>query len=251
MNKYVVISTNDNEDYFHYLPIVTYAWNQLGWSVICFYRGNNMEFPLIQKPNQIIRINEPSIYREATIVQVSRLFGGCLNLDSEDYLMTSDVDMLPCSDYWQPNYNEISVYGYDLTGFSEFPICYIGMKVNLWREIMNVSKNDDIIERINSFLDSCPNAKSEDFYEWWGVDQQEITKRLKQRSVQHYHRGKFGDYAIGRVDRGNWIATLNQSHYIDSHLPRPAKSETSITQVHELLNKLNLLPTWYNSYSNE
>jgi hypothetical protein len=107
------------------------------------------------------------------------------------------------------------------------------------------------MDKINSLLDSCPNAKSEDFYEWWGVDQQEITKRLKLRQVQHYHRGKIGDYATGRVDRGNWSATSNQSVYIDSHLPRPAKNETSINQVHELLNKLNLLPSWYKAYCYE
>ena len=236
---------------FHYLPIVTHAWNQLGWSVICFYRGNETEFPKIEKPNQIIQINESSIYREATIVQVSRLFGGCLNFNDDDYLLTSDVDMLPCSDYWKPNYDEISVYGYDLTDFTEFPICYIGMQAKLWREVMNVSKGDNVVEMINSLLDCCPNAKSEDFYEWWGVDQQEITKILKQRAVQHYPRGKSGDYAIGRVDRGNWIATLNQSQFVDCHLPRPAKSETSINQVQELLNNLNLLPTWYKNYCYE
>jgi hypothetical protein len=251
MNKYVIISTNDNEDYFHYLPIVTHAWNQLGWSVICFYRGNETDFPKIKKPNQIIQINESSIYREATIVQISRLFGGCLNFNDDDYLLTSDVDMLPCSDYWKPNFDEISVYGYDLTDYSEYPICYIGMKAKLWREVMNVSKGDNVIQMINSLLDSCPNAKSEDFYEWWGVDQQEITKILKQRAVQHYPRGKSGDYAIGRVDRGNWAVTLNQAQFIDCHLPRPAKNETSINQVQELLNNLNLLPTWYKNYCYE
>lgn len=251
MNKYVIISTNDSEDYFHYLPIVTHAWNQLGWSVVCFYRGSNMNFPLIQKPNEIILINESSNYREATIVQISRLFGGCLNLNDDDYLLTSDVDMLPCSDYWKPNFDEISVYGYDLTDFSEFPICYIGMKAKLWREVMGVSKGDNVIESINRLLDCCPNAKSEDFYEWWGVDQQEITKILKEKAVQHYHRGKLGDYAVGRVDRGNWQLTINQSQFIDCHLPRPAKSETSINQVYELLNNLNLLPTWYKNYCYE
>jgi hypothetical protein len=56
---------------------------------------------------------------------------------------------------------------------------------------------------------------------------------------------------MGRVDRGNWSATSNQSVYIDSHLPRPAKNETSINQVHELLNKLNLLPSWYKAYCYE
>ena len=40
MNKYVVISTNDNPDYYQYVPYVIKAWNKLGWKVITFLRGD-------------------------------------------------------------------------------------------------------------------------------------------------------------------------------------------------------------------
>jgi len=184
-------------------------------------------------------------------VQVSRLFASCLNLDGEDYVMTSDVDMLPCSSYWNPSPNEITVYGYDLTDFTEFPICYIGMKVKSWREIMNIKSGENIMQSINDFLKNLPNAKSEVFEEWWGVDQQEITKRLSLKEVNHILRSKRGVYALGRVDRGDWDGTWNQDVLIDSHLPRPAKNEKSYNQVFELINRLNLLPNWYNTYCYE
>jgi hypothetical protein len=251
MSKYVVISSNDNDDYFHYIPIVTEAWNRLGWSVICLYSGNKDTIPYFNEPNILIHINKISEFRDATIVQVSRLFAGCLNLDDEDFVMTSDVDMLPCSNYWQPDQNEITVYGYDLTDFSEFPICYIAMKVKLWRDVMQVEKGQNIMQSINNFLNHLPNAKSEVFEEWWGVDQQEITRKLSLKDVKHIYRSKRGIYALGRVDRGDWDGTLNQDVFIDSHLPRPAKNEKSFNQVYQLLNTLNLLPNWYNTYCYE
>ena len=107
------------------------------------------------------------------------------------------------------------------------------------------------MQSINDFLKNLPNAKSEVFEEWWGVDQQEITKRLTLKEVNHILRSKRGDYALGRVDRGDWDGTLNQDFFIDSHLPRPAKNEKSYNQVFELINTLNLLPNWYNTYCYE
>jgi len=251
MNKFVVISSNDNEDYSHYIPIVTEAWNKFGWKVICLYRGQKQSIPYFTEPNILVHINELSEFRDATIVQVSRLFASCLNLDDEEYVMTSYVDMLPCSNYWNPSPNEITVYGYDLTDFTEFPICYIGMKVKTWRDVMNLKSGENIMESINDFLNNLPNAKSEVFEEWWGVDQQEITKRLSLKEVNHILRSKRGDYATGRVDRGDWSGTLNQDVLIDSHLPRPAKNEKSYNEVFELINTLNLLPDWYNTYCYE
>lgn len=252
MNKYVVISTNDNIDYLHYLPIVAHAWNVIGYKVICFYRGELDTFPYIDLQNNlIIRINHNSAYRSATLVQVSRLFAGCLNLNPNDYLLTSDVDMLPCADYWQYDPSKITVWGHDLTDFSEFPICYIGMRVDKWRDVMELSHNLPLEDQIELFLDRCPNAKSDDFYKWWGVDQQEITSRLLKHNIHHIHRGKVNHYAVGRVDRGNWDESILQNDYIDSHLPRPAKHVDSINKVHTLLTKINIKPDWYEDYTRQ
>ena len=48
MNKYVVISTNDNPDYYQYIPFVCKAWNNLGWRVICFTRERNINLDHLQ-----------------------------------------------------------------------------------------------------------------------------------------------------------------------------------------------------------
>ena len=251
--RYVVLSSNDNPDYLHYLPIVCHAWNKLGWNTITFYRGKSQPdtFKYIDKSmNQIWRINEESTYRDATIVQVSRSFASCLPLNDDDLLMTGDVDMLPCSDYWNPSINDITCYGHDLTGFTEYPICYIAMSVANWRKVMNIQINNDVFTKITEMLDSQPNAKSDDFYKWWGVDQQYITEKLKTESIYKIDRGHYLGFAKGRIDRGNWQQTLTNTHYIDAHLLRPAKSTENILKTKELLINLQMLPDWYDQYAN-
>lgn len=250
--KIVVLSTNDNPDYLHYLPIVINAWNKLGWNVLTFYRGKSQPevFKYIDTElNHIWRINEDSEYKDATIVQVVRLFASCLPLEDDDMLMTSDVDMLPCSNYWNPDINDITVYGHDLTGYTEYPICYIAMSVANWRKVMNLKMNEDIFTKLTEVLNSQDNAKSEDFYKWWGVDQQYITEQLKKYELVKVNRGNYLGYALGRVDRGDWENTLTNRTFIDSHLLRPAKDKTNIEKTKQLLIKLNLLPDWYDEYA--
>jgi hypothetical protein len=129
--KTVILSTNDNLDYLLYLPYVQKAWNNLGWKTLTFYLGN--ENIQSNENNKIIKINNIDGYREATVVQVSRLFG-CKYVDG--LIMTSDVDMMPLSDYWHPNENMFNCYGTDLTNFKHHPICYIAAKKELCNDLI-------------------------------------------------------------------------------------------------------------------
>lgn len=210
----VILSTNDNPDYFNYLPYVQKAWNKLGWNTLTFYSGQNaLTSEIENENNKIIYLHPIDGYRIETIVQVSRLFGFKF---CDGLVMTSDVDMMPLSNYWNPNESELTVYGYDLTGFSEFPICYISAPKEIWQQLIpEVS--------IKEFLDKYKNAVSEDFYKWWGVDQQAITERiLKYGNYTQVNRGKDGILAYGRIDRYDWNGTKNKiGEKIDAHLPRP------------------------------
>ena len=60
MKKYVIISSNSNPDYEWYLPLVKWAWNKLGWEVVC------------------LRPFKSDIYREETITQCIRLYAALL-----------------------------------------------------------------------------------------------------------------------------------------------------------------------------
>lgn len=227
MKKYIVLSVNDNPDYLYFTPLTCWAWRKFGWEPILMYHGkeNNSGNELldwwwnceVNLENPIFYWNTIDVtgYRADTITQVSRLYAAC---KEDGYLMTGDIDMIPLSDYWQPKEDEITIYGHDLTGYTHYPICYIGMDSKKWVEVMGLT-SDDYNALIKRDLDTLPQAKDEDFYKYWFSDQDLITQRLKatQFPLTVINRGQYSNgYAVGRVDRGAW--TLDHKQFIDAHL---------------------------------
>lgn len=214
----VILSTTDGGDYLPYLEYCQKAWNKLGWNTLTFYMGKVAPKSTVQ--NRVLEIPKEFLehgYREATLVQVARLFGGryCSGM-----VMTGDVDMLPMSNYWKPGRDHVTVYGYDLTGYSQYPICYIAMDAEAWRKAI---PEEDPIELLDKYAEL---AKSDNFYTWWGVDQHVITERINERFAQQHikkiDRGLEHGLAKGRVDRADWQGTLGRPGVkIDAHMPRP------------------------------
>ena len=227
MNKYVVVSANDNPDYYQYIPFVCKAWNNVGWKVICFLRGNPKTFESIfDNYNHFFFLEGESKYRDETLVHVSRLFGAyCFN----GLIMTADGDMMPCSNYWQPNENEITCYGHDLTGYGHYPICYIAMNSSEWKRVMNIT-DGDLMQQIESLLDKYEQASSDNWEQWWQVDQDIITEKLKKENVNSILRGRENRFglAMGRIDRYNWAETINTQNPIDAHMVRPFNLDAAI-----------------------
>jgi hypothetical protein len=258
MKKYAVISYNNNPDYIYFAPLTMWAWERLGWNpVLIWVDGEgimpfNAMISLHSKSDlHTIKVSEIEGYRSCTIAQISRLYAAC-KLDG--YILTSDADMLPLSDYWQPNHRP-TVWGYDLTGYSEYPISYIGMNDSQWLQVMGINRNEDITEQIADDLDCLDNAKSDDFYTYWGVDQQYITRRLKKFNPTIINRGQYPNgFARGRVDRGSW--TLDHREFIDCHMHHQIYhkgKEWKFEQTMEMLRKV--WPTenfdWFVEYHNE
>lgn len=245
MNKTVVISTNGNKNYLFFWPIVTWAWMKLGWDVMIM---NTTDAPLwnnftahhhFEKKLTEVPVNASlfTVYKEETITQVSRLYAANdLDWRRDALLMTADVDMLPLSDYWKPDPDEITCYGRDLTDY-HYPICYIAMKAWRWAEVMQLSGSN--------FVDIChdlqrmPRATSEKWEEWWQVDQDLITERLKNFSVTRVDRGVAPNshYPLGRIDRGSWDLTLNQEKRIDAHLLRPGFLPENFEKIISLIKQ--------------
>lgn len=223
MDKTVILSSNDNLDYLGYLPWVQKAWNILGWKTLTLYLGSKTidSDPL----NKIKYINNINGYRPATIVQVARLLGF---KDLDGLIMTSDVDMMPLSNYWNPDPSILTVYGADLMNYTEYPMCYIAAPSSLWAKLFP----EDSLEQL---LGTYPNAKSLEFGEWWSTDQKIVTSRINSMmeynsdSIAFRDRGqkrhwwmRRGKLAYGRVDRLKWLLTLNTwDKKIDAHMPRP------------------------------
>lgn len=224
MKRYIVLSVNDNPEYLYYVPLTVWAWKRIGWEPIVMFNGIRNTIPIDFGIEYFLaEVDSIYGYRSDTITQVSRLYGGCLDLDSAlDYLMTSDIDMIPLSDFWQPDINKITVWGHDLTNYHNYPICYIGMTRNRWIETMNLTSSD-YNALINRDLDTMPQAKSTDFYKYWETDQDLITKRIKAVNFDKafIDRGRYSNgLAIGRVDRGSWSLNGHADTFIDAHLHR-------------------------------
>lgn len=247
MKKYIVLSVNDNVDYLYFTPLICWAWRKFGWEPIVFYHGDrdgfdgrisDLTFELAGFENMHI-IKSIEGYRSDTITQISRLYGSCAVQD-ECYLMTGDIDMLPLSDYWKPDFSKVSVYGHDLTGFGHFPICYIGAPDVAWDTFMDIAYPYDHNFFIKRDLDTLPQAKDPDFYKYWFSDQDLITERLKQygtSKIDFINRGQGSHgYARGRVDRGNGGWALDQPELIDAHLMQQTHhSEEKIQKLYQLL----------------
>lgn len=250
MTKYVILSVNNNEDYLYFTPLTCWAWRQFGWEPIVFYNRKGTDEAFMLTPIERLIHSEGKIkswlvknigdYRSDTITQISRLYGACLpDLQPDDYLMTCDIDMIPLSDYWKHE-NKFTVWGHDLTSFKNFPLCYIGAPVHLWRSVMNLD-GDDYQYYIQRDLDSLPQAKSPDFYTYWETDQDHITARLKVHGTGNIHfinrgQGAHG-FARGRVDKGHGGWVLDQPELIDAHLLQQAHhSEDKIHKIMDLLH---------------
>ena len=235
MKRTVILSTNDDPKYFHYLKWCQLAWKKCGWDTLTFYYGStkleNAGEYLTDSHNEMVDLSGESFdYRDETIVQCIRLLGG--NYIMDGLVMLGDVDMLPMQNYWNPNPDQITSYGYDLTGRSEIPMCYVSAPAAKWRRLF---PENSLIE----LLDKLPNAKSDDWNLWWSVDQQVLTKRLKTHGIDCFvDRGLVGGLARGRVDRYDWAGTLNQpGEKIDAHMPRPYDELACETIISMIIKK--------------
>ena len=201
--------------------------------------------------------------REATIAQCSRLYGAESFLSivdpmrPDDMVMLGDIDLIPLGDHWHPESDKVTVYNHDLTGRTEIPMCFVAAPAKLWGKFMNYSGHPSVdIERD---LSNYENAKSDDFYKWWGCDQQILTDRLKKYG---YDKIKFIDrgpsdlhgYARGRVDRapGGWRFDLPE--LIDAHMEQQTHhDEKKIARLLDLLRHVwpNEDWSWFRKYTND
>jgi hypothetical protein len=217
MERLVVVSTNSNPDYWGYSKYIKHAWNKLGWKVVVMIT-HDVDVKDIEG-DYIIGLPEIKSLRTESIAQAGRLYAA--NYFSEErLLMTSDMDLLPLSDYWHPKENEITNYGHDLTDFSFYPMGYTAMSINNWKKVMKLTGSteaDMIRDAHEPKLKYSPLAN--DWEQWWNWDWDLLTKRLEGYDVTKILRGRRPGscFALGRVDRGDSMVVPSGS-LIDAHL---------------------------------
>jgi hypothetical protein len=221
--RYVVVSTNNNPDYYFYAKFLEKAWNSYGWN-LCIMVTHDVDvndLELSNKDTIVVRLPHIPELRIETVAQASRLYAAnYLPLDS--LIMTSDMDLLPLSNYWDPNPEEITVYGHDLTDYSYYPMGYVAMTGEKWKEYLKCSYNtsaDMLRDASEVKVNGVQIAYSDQWEQWWNFDWQLLTNRLKPVKIKFIERGRrlTGTYAYGRIDRGDGMKIPPGETLIDGH----------------------------------
>lgn len=213
----VIISHNNDPMYSFFEPIVVWAWKRFGWDCKCYVTETVIE------------------------TQMIRLYAG-EDFEADTLLMTSDIDILPLSDYWNPKSGEITCYGRNLSEEHQ-PICYVAIEAWQWLDLFG--KKERMEWDIESYGDH------------WTADQDRLTLRLLRDDLINIPRNIASNshLPIGRIDRYNWELTLQQTERIDSHLLRPGYTDKNWPRIMALIEEC-LQPTideikWLNEYRNQ
>lgn len=202
--KYAILSTDNNHDYYSLLPLVCHSWQKLGYTIVVIavdvpepvYETLHLHCKGLFLPTKPIEG-----VKSSTVAQLLRLFA-YEHFQPDDILITADADMVIASDIFTHDVSQgqINSYGYDLTGRSELPICYVKATAAKWRELMGEFTIPD-------------KAYSERWEDYWSVDQQLLTQRAHQ----------YGMSRITFVDRGNQnkhgLPTGRWDRFDFSHIP--------------------------------
>ena len=219
-NKYVILATNSHPDYIYYLPIVTQAWNKLGYKTICLLMDDDKvltDFVLKNvnlDSNQIVNLSPIKDIPNSSLVQVSRIFASSIpTISSHDLIITSDIDMIPLSDEYFNNIKKEFIFNILDAGelnYNRHKICYVAARKHHWVEMMGIKTNDINLELKNFFKDKA-NLDS-DYY--WNVDELYLFEKLS--SSPYYPFSNFVDRGSNylnfrnyRIDRGNIESTLS------------------------------------------
>jgi hypothetical protein len=211
--KYAILSTDNNPDYYSLLPLVCHSWQKLGYQPVIIFANvpyNTWKIIMDACPDAKSHvIHAVEGVKDSTLAQLQRLFMGVHAAEQNDIMISADADMVIASDIFTHDVSQgqIVSYGYDLTGRSELPICYVKTTAAKWRELMG---EFTIPEK----------AYSERWEDYWSVDQQLLTQRAHE----------YGMSRITFIDRGNQnkhgLPTSRWDRFDWAHIP------DSIIDVH-------------------
>lgn len=223
--NYAVLSSDSNTDYLFLLPITCFSWARLGYTpVVYLINVPHAQTELIKRYSfgaTIENLDEPvEGISGSTMSQIVRLYA-CMffDVDYDDTLITGDSDMLVVKDIFSHDVSngQIISYGFDLTGRSEIPMCYIKATTSKWRELMKWPPG--IESMLGEFADKARSPKWEDF---WSVDQQLLTTRAREYGfdkITFVDRGHGSNgLPTGRWDRHDWLKVPDD--IIDVHMLR-------------------------------
>lgn len=270
-NTRFVITSSDTShyNYLFFIPLTTLVWSRTqnyypitflivsnqtrsgkDQIVLNFIREKVFEAGGI---SYMINNYKSSKYRDATISQVVRLFAMNLPFNDDDYILTSDADMWPLSkrhfNVLHSN-NSLAILYHNAykSEMKMYPICYLGAKIKVWREIMG--KEENILQSTYKSLENASNEFPM-MENWkvgskqWFFDQYLMFERVKKWGGPIHAENRFP--WKDRVDRIRWpafpysesfINQVKSNEKVDAHILRPGDTKENWIRLRGLLEIL-------------
>lgn len=267
-NRYVVTSSTLNHDYAFYAPIISSMWMKLGYRPIIFLVGSSGEWKThrfgsvalaeARRRGAVIHFTGRVVgYPESTTAQTVRLAGGHVPfVRPDDYVMTTDIDMLPLSrSFWSKpldggsKIDVLFANAYEGEKRPHWPICYIGMSALSWVHLLGTypDHNSAVSAWMNGNLGKAEVEK--DGMVGWCFDEYFVSEKIAGAAsngwpVRFVERQKAGGgWPSTRIDRGAWDETrvpISDGRMVDCHAPRPGYAGAAWSdRVKPLLNEFD------------
>lgn len=256
---FAVLSATENDFYALPLPFAVYSWYKLGfYSIIFLPTGNNPKLSLAKAycKNSIFYEFECEDRRIPTYSQVIRNFGAALSMSWQfpnNVMITSDSDMVVFSSFFKGlDDGRIHVVGHDLTPPDQYPMCFCGMPIMQWHEVMKIGTKtyQQCVSELIDPIDGLDIRGEQWCYDQWYLKR--MLKPFEKEIVFHNRSDGQNQLAKNRADRDGW--QFDPYSIIDAHLPRPLTDRNNFTKVIDLFTSqypqddLSWMHTFYNEY---
>jgi hypothetical protein len=240
-----------------YIPICAIAWRRIGYEPLVLII-DNPKAPASQVANKTIeylnRLRVQIVYVPAPfdntnqLGQLARLYSGALSdeiVKDEDYILTTDSDMIPVSYNFFNQYNTkaitiLNANGIDIVKhkgkqYDMVSMMSIGMRKWQWREVMRIPKDmvlngESIMKNVLKINDGGVFRKNEEVDRGdniWYIDQNTVTIAIyeyindeKFKFERKLNKYKSTGMRLDRSDsRDIWYRKLNSFDLItDAHM---------------------------------
>lgn len=249
MRPLAILTCNQHPDYLFLLPIVCKSWELQGFDVELAITGHpTAKMGVVADHLNPIGVNMYSDLGDIASANPA-LYTQCLRLympalaKPDRYCILSDADMFIGSSFLYRDFDKVNVFGWDLTGRGQVPICYVGMYAKTWDAVMDYE-----LCGLEEDLAMYAQKDSADWYKSWGADQDILTGKLFAYGQQHWHQIPRGNdprnsgLPLGRWDRHNWQMPTGEIH--DVHLMREPTSEANMQRIRDMVNLIYPKADW-------
>lgn len=286
-----IISTDSDPYYYFFLPIVALMWTKMKFQANIFLVGEEKYWvkgyrrfiidETLENGGNVHLIDTGCKdrkkilkgYGDGVMAQVSRFLPFQMQgIKNTDYCLTSDIDMLPLDKNWfhQGEVNKPNIFYANGYNHTRYAVCYIGMKSEVWRQVVNIKKDENIYRIMDKMMRGLPRHSSK--RREWGYDETWLYKKIKKfpqypNSFNMINRhtyknprfkvGMHGTPAIlpqGRLDRSNWNFNGNIKGLVDAHCKRPGFSPANWLEIKNLIKnfiapkELSLIQKYYDNF---